>query len=217
MTYKWQKISLNHRIEHVNPKNDECYFLMVYTPRAGYDTSEANSRIYNFKAREKNANNLEHLRHIERRRLDFANDLEPAIESLAKSNPAGTASLIFIPTSKRPDHPDYNNGFEIVCEHLKKIFGQKIVIETPVEIIESRESSSTAGGRRDRRYIEELKSNLKWLGLEYEPDTLIIFDDVITTGAHFRALKELIVANSARPPQVIGLFWALSQKPADSD
>ena len=97
--------------------------------------------------------------------------------------------------------------------HLKKMFMDKIVIETPVATIESREPSSIAGGRHGRRYVEELKANLEWLGFKRKPDMLIVFDDVITTGAHFKALKELIEENSVRPPQIIGLFWARGQKP----
>ena len=179
---------------------------MEYTSGAGPKASEANSRIYNLKARERDAESEGHLYCIKRRRQDFANDLKPVIESLLKMGSDGIVGLTFVPTSKHLDDPDYNDCFETVCKHLKETFDQKIIIEKPFDTVASREPSSITGGTRDREYVKKLKSNLKWLGLKCESNTLIIFDDVIKTGAHFTALREIITENTAKPPQIIGLF-----------
>lgn len=80
--YKWQKVSFNHQITHLDPEEDSCYFLMEYTPRVGYKHSEANSRIYNFKAGQQVDSNPARLKHIERCRRQFAKDLKQAIEYL---------------------------------------------------------------------------------------------------------------------------------------
>ena len=40
-----------------------------------------------------------------------------------------------------------------------------------------------------------------------EPDILIVFDDVITTGSQFRAYSEFVFENMKKLPNMIGLFW----------
>lgn len=119
---------------------------------------------------------------------------------------------MFVPSSKPPEDPDYNDNFEAVCKHVKEMLGSKIIIEQPFEIIQTRTPSSLTGGRRDRQYVEQLKSNLKRLDFTQKPAALIIFDDVITTGAHFIAVKELLIENLPQAPTITGLFWALSKK-----
>ena len=187
-----------------------------YTPGPGYAASKANQRIYNFKANTRAPKSRGRLYYIQHSRLEFAKDLKPAIEALASRSPDETVSVMFVPTSKRTDDPEYNDAFETACEHLKRMLGTKIVIEKPVETIESRESSSLVGGSRGVQFIEGLKANLKWSGFRRPPKTLIIFDDVIKTGAHFTALKELVITNTLESPEIVGLFWALSQEPADT-
>ena len=177
---------------------------MVCTSGARPQASEAKSRIYNFKKSENDPKQQEPLRHIEHNRRQFANDLEKPIAYILQRST--TIGLAFVPTSKHPQDPSYSKRFEIVCQHLKKVFGQKICLGTPIENIQSRESSSIIGGKRDKRYVRELKSNFKWLGLKHELEILIILDDVIRTGAHFIALKESIMAKSTKPPVMIGLF-----------
>lgn len=211
MSYSWQKISLNHNIAHIDPSKDECYFYMIYTPGGGFQASQANSRIYNFKATEQNPKKP--LKYIQESRREFAKDLKPAIQTILNLSPANTTSLAFIPTSKHRQDPNYNGNFEEVCKYLKDEFKDMLLIETPVEIIKSRQSSAIATGHRGREYIEQLKSNFKWKGLKYKANILVLFDDVLTTGSHFKAIKEVIEANiQSEPLRIIGLFWALSLK-----
>jgi len=59
------------------------------------------------------------------------------------------------------------------------------------------------------RKIEDIKSNTIWNGfINKPPSEVIIIDDVLTTGAHFRVCKDMI--NKYYPNiKVIGIFLAL--------
>ena len=40
-----------------------------------------------------------------------------------------------------------------------------------------------------------------------EPDFLVVFDDVINTGAQFRAYSDFILENIQNPPRIIDRLW----------
>ena len=102
----------------------------------------------------------------------------------------------------------------MVCAKLKKEFQNQLSFHFPIEVIHSRAQSSRSGHVRDEKYIAELKKSFSWIGFPLkEPDILIIIDDVITTGAQFRAYKEFLLENiQKKPERIIGLFWAKAIK-----
>ena len=66
---------------------------------------------------------------------------------------------------------------------------------------------SSHGGSRNK---EDIKNNTKWNGFSGNiVETVIIIDDVLTTGALFKAWKEIIQSNEPKVKRVIGFFWAL--------
>lgn len=70
-----------------------------------------------------------------------------------------------------------------------------------------RHASCTAvhqGGRRSR---VEIRSTLSWEGFKVVPETLMLIDDVITAGAHFKVCQRMIRENH-QAMQIVGVFWA---------
>ena len=45
--FNWKQIGKNHAIEHIDPGDDACLFLMNYEPGVSYKDSQANSLILN--------------------------------------------------------------------------------------------------------------------------------------------------------------------------
>jgi predicted amidophosphoribosyltransferase len=79
-------------------------------------------------------------------------------------------------------------GFEDLFKELVPA-RKKLVVEWPIE---SRETVTAAhsGGSRDP---VEIMDNFDWTGFENEePETLVVIDDVLTTGSHFRAFCDFI-------------------------
>lgn len=61
-----------------------------------------------------------------------------------------------------------------------------------------------SGGDRNP---EEFYSFLKWKGLRTSPAHIVLVDDVITSGAHFKACQRLI--HEHHPDiEIAGVFWA---------
>jgi orotate phosphoribosyltransferase len=61
-----------------------------------------------------------------------------------------------------------------------------------------------AGGTRNP-HID--KSTLEWVGFNNDQNLIILIDDVITSGASFKACQQLIFENSPHTT-VVGVFWA---------
>ena len=208
MSHQWQRIDQSVGVRHINPTQDDCFFFMHYTSRGGWDASEANSRIYNFKAKPNDPNHPKPVEYILQARQQFINDLKYPIGFLLQHH--SKVNLTFIPTSRSRRDNLYNDRFEFVCGRLKAIYCDKLAPEELVENVKSRQQSSSSNYRRGEEYVQEIKANFRWLGFKDKQDVLIIVDDVIKTGAQFKALKELITEKTDSLPKIYGLFWALA-------
>ena len=76
-------------------------------------------------------------------------------------------------------------------------------IEWPVEIQNLMPSAHQGGSRNP----EDIKKNYMWKGFKNTPEKIGIVDDVLTTGAHFRAMSDFLKENGYRG-QIVGIFWS---------
>jgi predicted amidophosphoribosyltransferase len=79
------------------------------------------------------------------------------------------------------------------------------------ERIQQIESAETFKGR-NRKKLHELRENYEFVEAAFAncPNNIMICDDVLTTGSHFRALKDMILEKKPGA-KVIGLFIARRQ------
>ena len=81
-----------------------------------------------------------------------------------------------------------------------------VQIAKPIVRTHSVESTHLRGD--DRPDINEVLDSLEWDTSEDDlPESLILVDDVITTGTSFMACKRLVTEN-APDVEIIGVFWA---------
>ena len=173
--------------------DDVCFSAREYISHGGYSAGETNNLVSNLK-KEMSKRQLPEWRY----KLD-------AIEAFAREligvvQPGQT--LCAMPPSRAWGDPEYDPRLHWVLEALQaKVSGLSVV--NPVVRVTSAEPSHTGGTRS----VEEIVADLKWKGLPSETDLLIVVDDVITTGAHFKAFKTVIAENSPAT-DVGGVFWA---------
>ena len=185
---------------------------MEYIKGGGWQASPANSLIYNFKKDLKKINESQYIESQKRYRKDaidrFYKDLSDPM-SIILQKYKKSINISFIPTSKSKKDSEYNDRFELVCKKLKAKFQNNISFHFPIEVITSRKKSSQRQEFRGKERIKELKDNFCWINFpSNEPGTLVIFDDVITTGSQFKAYKEFLLEKMKKEPKIIGLFWA---------
>lgn len=177
---------------------DKCLYFMEHTP-GGYNKSKNNSQISNFKKPMSRSSFPDWEYKIEA--IDkFASDLTEGI------NIGSITTIIPAPTSKPRGHNEWDNRLDQVVESFvsKQTNGARCeyALDSIIPL-----TPAHAGGSRDMEYI---KQNTHWNGFATAPSTtVLIIDDVLTSGAHYKAWKEIILENDPRVKSVIGIFWSL--------
>ena len=117
--------------------------------------------------------------------------------------PDSLATITAVPSSKAKNDPEYDNRFEDLFEELKKS-RPNLNIEWPIEIKQTIKSTHLSGDRDP----ETFKQNCFWKGFRKDhPKILIVFDDVLTTGGHFKAVSDFLKKNGYKG-EIVGVFWA---------
>jgi len=179
-------------------ENDECFYFMEHQS-GGYTASPSNNKISNFK-KPISAKNTSQWRWKEKAISQFIDDLKSI-----GLNPKDTVVIVPGATSKPRKSRDFDNRIDQVVEGFSEgneMFRVEYLIEAKVTVV-----PSSHGGSRDK---EDIKSNTQWNGFKGKvPETIIIVDDVLTTGSHFKAWKEIVQENAPEVKRIIGFFWAL--------
>jgi len=175
---------------------EDCYYLIEYTARRAFNYSEANDFINNLKKKPsvKGTNQWKHK----------VAAIREAAEALSRELPKSwlkKSTFVPIPPSKAKKHPDYDDRMSQVLQKLGGADVRELVYQ--VRSMEATHVSS------DRHSIEELVANYRIDEhlTDPEPRHIVIADDMITAGAHYRAMRRIL---KKRFPEVAisGVFLA---------
>lgn len=173
---------------------DNCYYAREYISEGGYAASEANNLIQNFK-KPMDREGRPEWRHKDAAIRRFAAEL---------SQIDFTGAIVScIPSSKCKTDPLYDNRMEKTFGYLRQ-YQSSVAIEYPFEL-RTTIPAAHLGGTRD---TESFYKALKWVGFRTAPvNSVVLVDDVITTGGHFKACKRLILEHHPET-SIYGIFWA---------
>lgn len=197
--------------------DDICFYLWEYTSQKGYSFSRCNQLITNLKKSPTFKNSL-----LQNEQAQYQYKLDAIFkcaDTLSKAiSPDMLKSSMFVPVpcSKRIDDPEYDDRMEKICKHMDVADLRKLVVQT-----ESRMAShmSAPGERQtisDLIKIYQLNEELCCVG--NIPKRIIIIDDVLTTGRHFKAMQA-ILQHRFPDAKIIGVFIArriFDQAPDDA-
>ena len=112
--------------------------------------------------------------------------------------------LCHIPTSKLPNDPEYDPRFDMLFKALAKL-RPDFRIERPFAIANSHQAAHEGGSRT------EFARQLRWSGLQHSAQDIVVVDDVITGGSHFKACQAMLAAHGVSV--VVGVFWGVAITP----
>lgn len=212
---KLQKIDESLLSEHsCLIDSDHCYFIGEYSARQGFDHINPNQHIQNMN---QVINNFK--KPMERKGLNEWYYKDQAILKIAfwlMSTTAWdklkTATWIPIPPSKVSSDPQYDDRLWRVLLKMKEK-DSSLDIRELILTKSNRKAAHEPGASRPKVtehqknfVIDESKTNPK-------PKAIILFDDIITSGAHFKAAQSLLQVEFPGIP-IIGIFVARSVSPA---
>lgn len=177
-------------------ENDECYYLGDYV--SGEWRHPITSFILDFKSRP------DHFRYAKKDKV-----IRDLAQALARTN-LESFTIVPVPPSKAKDDPLYDDRLVRTLKAVESMKGCPLDIRELVTQAQSYEAShDSARLRKNRPTSWDLMSryHLENIPADELKDTIVIFDDVITKGSHFKAIQRLL---SAQYPEkhIIGLFVA---------
>lgn len=179
-------------------EGDHCYFLGEYTARKGYAYSATNDLVLNLKKSVDRRGRPE-WRHKQNAIREVAAALRAALgEAIAR------LTFVPIPPSKAKDDPLYDNRIT----KMLRAMGTNPPPDVR-EIVYQSESLDAAHDSDNRPSPADLRRVYRIDGAlcEPPPERIAIVDDVLTTGAHFKAVQ-LTLAQTFPTVGIVGLFVA---------
>lgn len=115
-----------------------------------------------------------------------------------------STTIVPVPPSKAKDHPDYDDRLLKVLQRM----GTDINLDVR-ELVIQNTSTAAAHESEDRPRPDDLINIYQINGAHTHPapSRLVVFDDLLTTGSHFKAMKQVLEQEFPASP-IIGLFVA---------
>ena len=183
---------------HLNDK-DECWFLGEYTARRGYAFSETNSLILNFKKSVDKQNSPEW-----KHKLDAISICATAFRRALTPDALTEWTFVPVPPSEAKESTLYDDRLLKMLISMSPDYGTDIR-----EMVSQTESTSPS-------HLSEIRLQPDDIEILYElveptrkssPNIIAIVDDILTTGAHFKAMKNILSEHYPNA-SILGLFIA---------
>lgn len=187
--------------------DDRCLFLGEYTARKGYSFSATNQVVLNFKKSVERRGKPE-WQHKER----TIREVGAAFSSALKAEWLAAATLVPIPPSKAKNDPLYDDRM------IRMLRAIPAVRSLDIRELIIQPQSMTAAHDADVRPTPGMIANdyqIDEQQAQPTPSVIAIFDDVMTTGAHFVAAQQILAARF--PQAVIFGFFIARRVPETTD
>lgn len=186
--------------------DDEVYYLEEYKAGEGF-VGKGNSLIYNLKKSVAKKGTDEWIYKVE-----YMQDIAALLSNVMNKNGEGEIGRkvywIPVPPSKIRTDPLFDDrNYQILILAMGISESRNHFIADVLHQQSNRQSFSSATGQRN---IASLVSNYIMNDIpNYVPerDLIVIFDDVLTTGCHFKAVEEMIL-NKYEDADIAGFFVA---------
>jgi hypothetical protein len=188
-------------------ESDECYYVLEYAARQKPPYDSTSDLIFNLKKPPDRKGRPEY--YYKERDILRAGDL---MRSVLNPEWLKSVTIVPIPCSKIPPHPLYDDRIIQVLARMTRGLACNIrELVTQSESLESFHDDSRLSPDQLARYYhlnEELCGGC-------EPKAIALFDDMLTTGSHFKAMKATLQERWPAVP-ICGVFIARRYFPKDA-
>ena len=193
---------------HYLDEDDSCYFIGEYTSSAGYQHSVTNQLIFNLKK------GMDRRNQPDWRYKDAAiKKAAQTIEKVLIESALNELTFVPIPPSKIRGDPAHDDRMLRIVQAIrpsKPVDARELIIQT-----ESTDAMHASETRLSPDQIEALYRINGGL-VTPTPTVVVLVDDVLTTGAHFKAAQSVLRKQFPGVP-VFGLFVARRALPQNDD
>lgn len=182
---------------------DHCFYLGEYLPSRGdrsksFWTRPINSLVLNFKWPQ--SASTEQLIYKNRAIEQIAQTLIAQIR-LWEARTGKSFTLVLIPTSKSSGDVDYDDRCERLKKKLDPYIDCRMLIRTTASMSKHHLSKTVRPNPSQLLAYLELDVNVN---VDHLGDYLVLFDDVLTNGCHFKACQQLLLDHFNK--RAVGVF-----------
>ncbi|EBZ5771695.1 hypothetical protein EC412_05335 [Salmonella enterica subsp. enterica serovar Redlands] len=186
-------------------QDDDCYFFGEYTARQGPGFSEMNQLVWNLKKGNERRDHADY--HYKGRAI------ERIARMIISTIDITGYTFVPVPPSKCAADPAYDDRMTAILRCCRELAPDVDYRELVVQSVSTTASHMTA---EHRPAPDEIMSNYR---LDHNllagcRSDIIILDDVLTAGSHFRAMKTFL-AQYLPETGILGLFVARTTREAD--
>ena len=209
--WKLSLIDESLRSEHSRLKPDDiCYFFGEYLPRQGYGSSPVNQLILNLKKPISSKGKADY-KYKAQAITEMAKRLSTLFANINNSAVIDKLTFVPVPPSKAKTDPDYDDRLLQVLQQvippldIRELIVRRTSTKAHHEFKEGESRPSTQGLKETLEIASPSGSVPR--------QRIMLFDDIITNGTHFRACKDLIL--EAYPEcSVEGMFIGRAKRPS---
>ena len=208
-TSAFRVIRIDDTLRHDHPcltADDECFCLGKYQPRAGFDASPVNDLILNYKKSVDKRGRPEYIY-----KEEAIAKVARLVQGVFNENAIKTCTIVPIPPSKAKADALYDDR---LVRSLRAVNPDLDFRELLVTKESMRAHQEFQAGEK-RPTPDDLYANLAIDEASLHTpvkQTIILFDDVLTNGTHFKACKRLL--NERLPKcSIVGLFIGRTKRP----
>lgn len=211
----WSRVDRLNRPYNLED-SDFCFYYLRYTPYAGFQHSYANQEVINYKipigSESGLANRPGRAPYKQRAIENYATAIIEFMSSKTLRNTSerlidlgGRVGIVPAPTSMTPDDPEFDDRNVKTCQIVCGVTGFRLCRD--VETVKYIGPSHSQGTRSPNL----IKASLGRVAHGCDDcEFVFVIDDVLTTGAHFVAIKSLLLESGCLA-QVFGIFYAKSE------
>ena len=182
--------------------DDRCYFFGEYYGNMGYKGGPTNQLIINYKTKPTIAAADDRRRYYKTRAI---NTVSAVVRRVISQADAERFTWVPIPPSKSSDHPDYDDRLIVT---LGKAFRNYDADIRPLLIqSESTEADHETNHRISPERLSEIVQVNPDCPTHPDPTVIALFDDLLTTGKHYKCCKSKLEDLYPGIP-IVGVFAA---------
>lgn len=193
--------------------SDVCYYLGDYASRQGYNYSDTNQLILNFKIRPSE------IACSPNRKWHKVNAIKRVADFFQRGLTTNGRKAVFVPMppSKTQDNVDYDDRVVDLCT---QICSKPSEHWRCCELLRMKHSIEAFHEKSNRRMEpSKFEQYLQFVAPDDKLNisTIFLVDDVLTTGSHFKAAQSVLHKHLGDDVKVIGLFIARTIHPVIND
>ncbi|MGH8226316.1 MAG: hypothetical protein ACREU3_00205 [Steroidobacteraceae bacterium] len=196
---------------HFLDPDDHCYFFGDFHSRQGFRFGETNQLIANYKRRPMAIRASPKARELHYYKEQAIRDVAAALRTAISGRTLAETTFVPIATSRVRTHPDYCDRLE---RTLRAAFGDALDLRCLLRQTVSTEADHLRDLRSSYDALLEITELDRAQLTTPVRDRIILFDDVLTSGKHYKVAKTRLL--EALPGHaIVAIFIARAIHPSD--